>query len=358
MQFQETTGGEYTLVIKDSDGSTLAILDFTEIATGVYTVSFIPEDEGICDEEIQLFIAGSEVSDTAGTEIISNDTFTATLLPWVSVAGPNINWTLSGGTVANVAFTGGAESSDVLGQDFTEQPAGYYYLLVRTILSTTGSVLLTVNVYNNGVLVQESLSQAYSNTAATDFTYNVHIEGVFDRIELVASRNGAGALNFGVSTASLRPRILSEANNVAKSDCLNIKTDQDETVLITYSDNKNYAGLNYSLVSPDPEFNIRVPATFFHERFPEESEVIELSNSRSIQLNAQVKAQRQLEIGPLPYYMHRKLKLILKHQFVTIDDQDWVQSEQYEITEGSRRSPHKQAKVWLTEKDYIIRNVL
>lgn len=145
---------------------------------------------------------------------------------------------------------------------------------------------------------------------------------------------------------------------VAKSDCLNVRSTQDETVLITYSDNKNFASLQYSNVSPDPEFTLRIPAVFFHERFPEESEVIELSNSRSIQLNGQVKAQRLLEIGPMPYYMHRKLKLILKHQFVTIDDQDWVQSETYELTEGNRRHPLKKGQVWLDEKDYILRNVL
>lgn len=154
----------------------------------------------------------------------------------------------------------------------------------------------------------------------------------------------------------LEVRNVGEAH--AKSDCLDVRATQSGTVLITYYDSKNFAGLQYSVTSPDPEFKIRIPATFFHERFPEESEVIELSNSRSIQLNGQVKAQRALEIGPMPYYMHRKMKLILKHQFVTIDSQDWVQSELYELVDGSRRSALKQARVWLDEKDYIIRNVL
>jgi hypothetical protein len=143
-----------------------------------------------------------------------------------------------------------------------------------------------------------------------------------------------------------------------KSDCLDIKPDHDETVEITYSNNRNFASINYSLVTPDPEFKIRIPACFVHERFPEEDEVIELSNSRSIQLNAQVKAQRLLEVKSVPYYMHRKLKLILKHQFITIDFQDWVKSDPYEEGQSNRRNVLRQATVWLTEKDYIIRNVL
>lgn len=164
--------------------------------------------------------------------------------------------------------------------------------------------------------------------------------------------------DYGYCDDFLQLRIYRNSTELFHSDCIDVKTSHKETVLITYSDNKNFASLNYSLVTPDPEFYIRVPASFFHERFPEESEVIELSNSRSIQLNGQVKAQRKLEVGPVPYYLHRKLKLILKHQFVTIDSQDWVQSESYELIEGNRRSALKRGQVWLDEKDYIQRNVL
>lgn len=164
---------------------------------------------------------------------------------------------------------------------------------------------------------------------------------------------------YSITNEEIRLKIFRGANEIYKSDCLHIKEDWDETVLVTYSDNRNFAGLNYSNVTPDPEFNIRIPAVFFHERFPEESEVIQLSNSRSIQLNAQVMAQKKLEIQPMPYYMHRKMKLILKHQFVTIENQDWVQKETYDLVDsGNRRNPLSKATVWLDEKDYILRNVL
>lgn len=163
---------------------------------------------------------------------------------------------------------------------------------------------------------------------------------------------------YNILDEQIRLKIFRGANELFKSDCLHVKQVWDETVLITYSDNRNFASLNYSNVSPDPEFNIRIPAIFFQERFPEEQEILQLSNSRFIQLNAQVKAQRLLETGPMPFYKHRKLKLILAHQFVEIDCQPWVKEEPYEMQESNKRWPLRRALCWLTEKDYVQRNVL
>jgi hypothetical protein len=166
---------------------------------------------------------------------------------------------------------------------------------------------------------------------------------------------------YSISDELISLSIFQNSTELFKSDCLDIKPEWDETVLIEYSSSRNFASLNYTSVSPDPEFYIRIPAIFFQERFPEEGEVIELSNSRSIQLNAQIKAQRLLRIKDMPAYMHRKLKLVLIHQNITIDLQDWVKEggQEYElVTSSNPRWPMQRAQVWLTEKDYIIRNVL
>lgn len=147
-------------------------------------------------------------------------------------------------------------------------------------------------------------------------------------------------------------------NEAAKSDCLSIKTTQKETILINYTNNRIFSGLSSSAGTPDPEFNLRIPGCFYHERFPTESEAIELSSGRNIQLNAQLTAQKLLEVGLVPYYMHKKIKLALMFQTVTIDGEEWVMTEAYEILLASRRSALKQAKVWLTEKDSTVRNIL
>jgi len=145
---------------------------------------------------------------------------------------------------------------------------------------------------------------------------------------------------------------------VAKSDCITISDAiPDPTVLIEYSNNRNFAGLVYESLSPEQTFNIRVPAVFFHERFPEEDEVAELSTS-IITLNGEMRAQRLLDTAHMPYYMHRKIKLILKHQTVTVNNLAIAKQDAYEIDEGDRRWPLKKAKCWLTERDFVQRNVV
>ena len=144
---------------------------------------------------------------------------------------------------------------------------------------------------------------------------------------------------------------------VAKTDCLDLQIEQPDTILLNYSNHRNFAGLNYESTSPENDFNIRIPAIFFHQRFPEEDEVMELS-SELVTLNGTLRKQRLLDTSYLPYYFHEKLKLILKHQFVTVHDRQWVKQEAYEILEGERKWPLKKAKCWLSEKEFVHRNIL
>lgn len=145
--------------------------------------------------------------------------------------------------------------------------------------------------------------------------------------------------------------------DVAKSDCLDVRNTHDCTGLIEYSNNRSFAGLVYENVTPALSPKIRVPFILFHERFPEEDNVIEL-NSSIEKTSGTLRAQRLLETDYIPYYMHRKIMLILKHQTVLIDNQYWTKQEAYEIQDGERRWPVKKAKCFLTEKDYVQRAIL
>lgn len=210
--------------------------------------------------------------------------------------------------------------------------------IIRTQIDFGIIDALSLKIYDSdGALIQ---SLTMSNTIGTVYTASFY------------------PVTYDILNEQIQLKIFRGANELFKSDCLHVKEVWDETVLITYSNARNFASLNYSNVSPDPEFYIRIPAVFNEERFPEEQEVLELSNSREIQLNGQVKAQRELSIGPMPFHMHRKLKLVLKHQNVEIDCQEWVKEEEYEMKPGNKRNLLRQASVWLTEKDYIMRNVL
>lgn len=144
---------------------------------------------------------------------------------------------------------------------------------------------------------------------------------------------------------------------VAKTDCIEIRESWECTNVVTYSNNRNYAGLSYTDVSPDQQFSIRVPSRFFHEQNPEEDEVMQLSSS-FINTSSTIQAKKLFEVIHAPYYWHRKLQLILKHSYVEIDDQVWIKQDGYEINEGNKRASLKSAQVWLTEKDNLQRNVL
>jgi hypothetical protein len=204
-------------------------------------------------------------------------------------------------------------------------------------------------------------------------TYAIKLRAVDDGGNLLATVNFTNTVgnirqvsfipnDYDICDEQMQLQILRASDNaiIYRSDCLDIKSNHRESILIQYynSPSRNFAGINYADVSPDPEFSLRLTGSFFHQRFPQEQEVEELSNSRSLQLSTELKRQKLLELGPMPYYMHQKVILALQHEFVTINGVEYVKQENYEINEGSRRSSLKQAKVWLTQKDYILRNIL
>ena len=144
---------------------------------------------------------------------------------------------------------------------------------------------------------------------------------------------------------------------VFKSDCIDVRTSHSCTLLIEYSNNRNFAGLIYQNASPEESFKIRVPAIFFHDKFPEEDQAIELTTGIQ-KTSGFLKSQRLFETDYMPYFMHKKLKLIFMHQSILIDNLYWLKEQAYEISEGDRRWPVKKGKVFLTSRDDVNRATL
>jgi hypothetical protein len=354
IQFKGASGYTYTLVILLEDLTTVTT-NFSEVSTGVYQKSFTPTSLGICDEQIRLYVTSAS---GISSNLIVNGGFDS-----------GSNWTTGG----NWSIAAGQAEFDI---NVSETTGGEMYQNILTINSGDILTIVTEFVMSNFDVHTELIARLYNpstggyqDTVLWEYTvgdiggtYNRTFElmssGTFTRLVLIFTNNGVVA--DGGYSGNIRSISMSQISMAGayKSDCLDIKTSHEETTLINYRNNRAFASLNSSVGTPDPEFNIRIPSVFFKERFPEESEVMELSNSTSVQLNAQVKAQRLLNIGPMPFYMHRKMKLVLKFQEVTIDGQEWTQEETYELAETRRTHPLSKAAVWLTEKDYIMRNVL
>ncbi len=136
---------------------------------------------------------------------------------------------------------------------------------------------------------------------------------------------------------------------VAFSDCIEVATSHDETYLLEYSNQYDFAGIEYTDL--ELTFGIRIHARFFKERFPEENESEGLSDESVVKLSSETKAQKLLEIEPAPYYFHQQMKLILQHNKVTLDGEDWQKEDAYEMEDLADRNPFATAKSWLTRKE-------
>jgi len=141
-----------------------------------------------------------------------------------------------------------------------------------------------------------------------------------------------------------------------KSDCLDFRTTHECTELITYSNNKDFAGLPYENQSPMPEFSFRAPMVFFHEDFPDDQEVHPKSDDTWMRLSSRLEKKRRIDFGYMPYYMHEKIQLILMQDNVEIDGLSWEKRDAYKIDDASRRYGLRKSSVWLTDKNYIKRN--
>lgn len=372
-----------------------------------------------CDDTIKVEFSDA-LSDDANFQPVSFPALSA--FQTRSVSSSLVNWTTGASPSVTLGFgVGFGQTSEILYvTGFTFIPGYKYRVTINFTTDSTGPGSLTARMYNNTFNAVAGISQQRVFNAATtwsltlEFTatsetqifgvvascgpsgvtmtlnsnsaqrsvpdeYHLAIHGEED--EFIAALNfsvtviSTSSTSYGLYQVSFSPEDLSICDKeiylkimkstgspdieVAKSDGLDIRTSHSETVLITYSNHRNFAGLYYSSVSPDQEFYIRIPAVFIKERFPQEGEDMQLSSNRVIALNSQMKVQRRLSTGKMPFYMHRKMVLILQHQTLYIDGQYWVKgSEVYEQIESQRTDPTEKYFVWLTLKDYVVRNIL
>ena len=350
IQFQDDAGSEFLLQIFDTNDALIETIPIPEIYTGIYSLSFKPEDYNICDQQIYFKIYKDST-------LVDNPTFEASLDPWSNI-GSGADWD-GGMTVpgqANVVLTSEEPVSKSLVQTFGVNPEGDYVFKVRS--SSFGpeySTTFTINLYMDGSFVYQ-LGE-YEDELIVDDEIEVSIPGPFNKIELVVEyHDPTDPIVYTVREIQLT-REGSGFGEAAKSDCLSIATVHEETELIRYTNNRNFAGLVYKDVSPEQVFNLRVPCRFFHERFPDQDEAIELTSS-VVTISSNLKTQRLLEVQHVPYFFHKKLQLAIKHQYVEIVGKTWQKEESYSIDEGNKRWPLKSTTCLLTEKDSIVRNVL
>lgn len=142
------------------------------------------------------------------------------------------------------------------------------------------------------------------------------------------------------------------------SDCIDVSEDHTCLNDIEYSNNRNFAGITWvGGSSPDLTLKISIPSVFFEERYPEEDFAIETTAGIE-KTSSVIKAQRLFKTDYLPYYLHKKLKMILMCHSVLIDGFYWTKEEAYEIIRSDNpKWPINMGQVFLTERDFVQRSV-
>jgi hypothetical protein len=276
----------------------------------------------------------------------------------------NQDWTVNGGNAqVTIVNNPALHYSKALYAPFSAgvPVAGTITLNSQVVFPGPNTYNLIVALYNEaGDLVQTRnlLSGQATGTILVSDSFTVDNEEAFGigLITEIASNPASSTVQVNYLRVSGNTETIE-----AYSDCVEIAETWENTKLLEYSNRRNYAGIvnDGSAGTPDQTtFYLRVPAVFNEERYPESVQAEPLSNNQFISLNSQVEKQKLLETDYIPAYMHLKIQLVIKHQFLQIDGVNYVQRESYEKADGNKRDRFRKATVYLTERDYIVRNLL
>lgn len=374
IQFSDDGDFNYLLSIIDENDDEITSLSFSEMATGIFQLSFIPSEVGVCNEKIHFSIVKDES--------FENPSFSNGLTHWSSLdqTANSTDWVASnylgdssalGNTFKSNAPLGAGQvsDSDLITHSFhqltpTQRTLTWAMRINAAAKLQISALTLTLSAryYKNGVIVgvtqtvQSGMTESSSHSGTLLTSQSDFDEIRFFCRATYTTTNASNDLDWSFHLLQAELNTIDET--VASSDCLDIKTAHDCTQLISYTNSKDFADIEYTTFSPNAEFYIRIPAVFFHERNTEEQERFETSGQTIVRLRDEIKIKRLLEIGFMPDYMHRKLLLILAHDTVEIDSEEWVRNDPYEKVDGNRRYPLKKANVLLTQQGYIKRNIL
>lgn len=274
------------------------------------------------------------------------------------------DWTVSLGsftsrTDSNFVKTGSSSVTDATTPMPVPNGSKIKFSTTVTISGLTGGFIsLFAQLTPNGVNISPTSAQVFTANGTYVIDWMLEASGGAATTLSISVVISGSSKTISIAIENDRDMILStQDQTIMKSDCLNVKTDHPCSNIVTFTNASSFAGLIYSSMG-SPTFSIRVPSVFFHEEPTEEEETHALSNDTFITVWAKLQKKQRFDIDFVPYYFHEKLKLILAHQSVTIDEGSWIKRDPYEIEQGNKRYPLKKGSVMLTQKDYIKRNLL
>lgn len=380
IQFLDDTEFQWSLFAFNSDQEQVGEFDFEEVADGVWqtTVTF---DQSPCTQKLYFMIRKAEsfedgdFNDATGYDnYITLDKSLAPAKKWFLISTGVGSWTHSqyGSDLAAYLYlstgsSGATKTCLTLGHKFNQITPAFRTFAYSfragawstTLGSWTGGTVYAVYYDSSGTEISTQVITTLAQNTSYSGTFNTNISGFsFIGIRVVYTSSGSpfnGSTEFYVMLFSVSGSLASEY--VAKSDCIDLQESHDCTKLIEYQNTSDFDGIDYTTVSPDAGFKLRIPAIFFEEENPQEQEDLELSNGVIVTLRQSIVEKRKLETGFMPNYMHRKLQKILMHDSVYIDGDYWKKRDSYD-TSPVKKYNLKTASVLLTKYDSVEKNTI
>lgn len=341
LQVVEAVAPSLTLIVVDQFTNLITdIIDFTKVGT-LFSIDFLPSASAYdyTNTKVKFYIYyGAAGWANFGT---ADGSWNAT--PAVSLTGyfKNSNYRrhLLQGKVGDTVHIDWA---------YTTNKASGAYLIEFKVGFMDATGVPTIDV-----AVDDTRTSNGSSSGSVDFVLTAPCTYIY----FMASTDDAGAPT-GVKTTTVTQMdvtgllivgaIFDETFALARTITVDIQDTQPDTFLIKYSNQVNYAGLDFSA---DTVFGLRVKAKFFEERYPTETESEAQSDGEVVSLSNTIKTQRNLEVDAVPLYMHKKISYILNCNTVYIDGLYWTREENYALSKLNDMFALFLGKVFLTLKN-------
>jgi len=337
LQFGESDdNSNYDLVILDDSLAEITTVPL-EIGNGFFGTSFTPSllSPELCDKQVSFRVV---------KEFLYNDLTNPTFNDgtWINI-GSGQDWAFD--------FYAGVDnvtSSKRLRHPFYGYSGNTFTFTIsgQSQLSSTSSLKL----YFGTQLIDFGSIPMGSFSFTQDITLTSNIEYIEFHVL------GSGSSNLLIEGVNI-------SGIIVKSDCIDIRAAHDNCLVeITYTNTKNFDGIDYENQSPPPVFTKLIHGQFWKEDNPQEQEDSVLSNGVIVTRRSEIQEKTLLEIGFVPNYEHKKIQKILMHNSVQIEDVNgdltyWKKRDAYE-SENLNRYPLKKGQVWLTKYNSVEKNTI
>ena len=326
------------------------ILDQYITSTSVYDAAFIPEDIGICEKTVQLFMSYGGPSSRLDFTIPSSSL-------WINndSDGTHVSWII-GGSDAHVTlsnFTRSKNLSIPISISNFSNVQVQFDVNVTSTSSTNGSA-----VFRKAGVNCSNLASFACNATVNHISQTFNLTDIPDELIISVLANVPSGGMYTVPQSSVKMFIL-PGTVVAKSDPIKFSSDITENTLIRYKSEIDFEGLVYP--GDGNYFSIRVPGAFYHQSFPTTVKSVDIGNSREINTASLQFRAKELDIQDCPYFMHDKILLVLQHAIsgsVVINNVEWSFDNSYDLVDDDPMYIFRRASTKLVRRNRVTRNII